>query len=115
MDALETGKFTYIAHPDLINFVGDRKVYCHHVRELCRAAKQSGTPLEINLLGLAYNRNYPNPVFWEVASEEGCSAVLGMDAHAPDHVLDVEPEQKALEMVKRLGLELLDTVPLKSL
>ena len=115
MDALETDVFTYIAHPDLINFVGDRKVYRHHVRELCRAAKQSGTPLEINLLGLAYNRNYPNPVFWEVAAEEGCSAILGMDAHAPNHVLDVEPEQKALEMVKRLGLELLDTVPLKSL
>lgn len=113
MDAMETGKFTYIAHPDLINFMGDCHVYRRHIRDLCRAAKESGTPLEINLLGLAYNKHYPNETFWEVAAEEGCPAVLGMDAHAPAQILDEEPEQKALQLVQRLGLELLDTVELK--
>lgn len=113
MDAMETGKFTYIAHPDLINFVGSSQTYRHYIRDLCRAAKQMGIPLEINLLGMAYGKHYPNERFWEVAAEEGCKAILGLDAHAPAHVSDMETEQKALQMVQRLGLELLDTSELK--
>jgi len=115
MDALETGKFTYIAHPDLINYVGDARIYRHHMRQLAIAAKQSGTPLEINLLGALYGKHYPNTAFWEIAAEEGCQAILGLDAHAPDHIMNPEAEQRALEMVQRLGLNLLDTVALRSI
>ena len=112
-DAMETGKITYIAHPDLINFVGDAKIYRKHIRDLCRVANETGTPLEINLLGLAYGRHYPNPLFWEVAAEEGCKAILGLDAHAPAHILNEESEKHALEMVRSLGINLQDTVELK--
>ena len=115
MDALETEKFTYVAHPDLINFVGDREIYRRHIRDLCRSVKQMGIPLEINLLGMAYNKHYPNEHFWEVAAEEGCKAILGLDAHAPKHILNLESEQWALQMVQRLGLELLETVELKQI
>ena len=114
-DAIETGKITYIAHPDLINFVGDQAVYRRHMRELCRAAKESGMPLEINLLGHAYNKHYPSERFWEVAAEEGCQVILGLDAHAPQHILNTESEQKMLQMVQRLGLELLDTIELRKI
>lgn len=114
-DALETGKITYIAHPDLLNYVGDKQIYRQHVRDLCRAAQQSGTPLEINFLGIATGRHYPNPYFWEVAAEEGCNVVFGMDAHAPDHILNPEPERKALEMVRYYGLNLLETVNLRQI
>lgn len=113
IDAMETEKITYIAHPDLINFVGDKQIYRRHIRDLCRAANQAGIPLEINLLGLAYGKHYPNEVFWKVAAEEGCRAVLGMDAHAPDHILNTESEKCALQMVRRLGLVLQDTVELR--
>ena len=115
IDAMGTGKITYIAHPDLLNFTGDANVYRRHVRDLCRAAKEMDIPLEINLLGMTYNRHYPNERFWEVAAEEGCKTILGLDAHAPEHVLDTEKEQRALEMVQRLGLELLETVELRSI
>lgn len=111
-DALETGKITYIAHPDLINFVGDRQIYRKHIRDLCRAVRQAGIPLEINLLGLGYGKHYPIELFWEVAAEEGCQTVLGLDVHAPAQILNMEPEHKALEMVQRLGLEVLETVEL---
>ena len=114
-DAMETGKITYIAHPDLINYVGDRNIYRHHMRDLCRAAKQSGTPLEINFLGMASGRHYPNEYFWEVAAEEGCSVVFGMDAHAPKHILNTQPEEKALNMVQQYGFELLETVAFKQI
>jgi histidinol-phosphatase (PHP family) len=112
-DAIETGKITYIAHPDLINFVGNPQSYRHYVRDMCREAKQSGTPLELNLLGLAYGKHYPNERFWEVAAEEGCQVILGLDAHAPAHILNQEAEARARNMVQQLGLELLDTVDLK--
>ncbi len=112
-EAMETGKFTYIAHPDVFHYVGDRKIYQRHMRDLCRTAKDTETPLEINLLGLVNGRHYPNEAFWEVAAEEGCPVILGMDAHAPKHILNREPEQNALELVQRLDLKLLDTVPLK--
>ena len=115
MDALETGKFTYIAHPDLLNFTGTRETYRKHMRDLCRAAQQSGTPLEINLLGLAYGKHYPSERFFEIAAEEGCPVILGLDAHAPSHVLKTEPEQKALEMAQRLGLKLVETVELRKI
>lgn len=113
MDAMETGKITYIAHPDLINFVGDKPTYRSHIRDLCRAANEMAIPLEINLLGMAYGKHYPNESFWEVAAEEGCKAILGLDAHAPDHILNPEPEKRALETVQRFGIDLLDTVELK--
>ena len=114
-DAMETGKITYIAHPDLIHYVGDHSIYRHHIRDLCRAAREMDIPLEINLLGMAYGKHYPNALFWEVAAEESCKAILGLDAHAPAHILNKEAETHALEMVQQLGIELLETVALRPL
>lgn len=113
MDALDTGKFTYIAHPDLLNFIGERNIYRKFMREMICAAKQSDTPLEVNLLGMASGRHYPNETFFEIAAEENCPVILGMDAHAPKHILNAELETRALEMVQRLGLTLLETADLR--
>lgn len=113
--AMETGKFTYIAHPDIYRFVGDRRAYLNQMRRICVASKQTNTPLEINLLGLAAHRNYPNPLFWEIASEEGCQVILGIDAHAPEEIADRKPEMMAMAMVREFGLHLLEAVPFKKL
>ena len=113
IDAMETGKITYVAHPDLINFVGDPKIYRSHIRQLLRAAREMDIPLEINLLGMGNSKHYPNERLWEIAAEEGCKAVLGLDAHAPDHIQNKHSEAKARDMVRRLDLRLLETVELK--
>ena len=105
-EALNTGFFTYFAHPDLIHFVGSDSVYAQEMRKLCRAAKRMETPLEINLLGIRDNRHYPNERFWQIAAEEGNTVILGSDAHSPRDVADPKSEQKALALVERLGLEL---------
>ena len=115
MDAMQTGLFTYFAHPDLIHFVGDEKIYREHMRGLCREAKSCGLPLEINMLGLWTGRHYPDLRFWELAAEEGCSVVIGCDAHAPEHLKQADAEEKAMEIVRRLDLSLLETVPLQKL
>lgn len=113
MQALETGLFTYFAHPDLIYFVGDVGVYRHHMRQLLRTANETETPVEINLLGIQSGRHYPNPVLWELAAEENCRVILGIDAHDPSFVLETQYEQKALELVKTYSLNLIDSVPLR--
>lgn len=112
IEAMYTGLFTYFAHPDLANFIGSPEVYRANMRRLCQAAKHCGLPLELNLLGLQGRRHYPNPLFWEVAAEEGCDVILGRDAHAPAHLLDTATEQEALQMIKNYGLHLLNHIDL---
>ena len=115
MDAMQTGLFTYFAHPDLIHFLGDDRIYRRHMRRLCQEAKSCGLPLEINMLGIWSGRNYPDTRFWELAAEEGCTVVIGCDAHAPEHLNRPDAEAKAMEIVNRYGLPLLETVPLQKI
>ena len=115
VEALQTGLFTYFAHPDLIRFTGDTAVYERQMRRLCRAAAETGTPLEINLLGLRTGRNYPDERFWRIAGEEGNTAVLGCDAHTPRDVLSPEAEAEARQLAERYSLPLLETVTLREL
>ena len=104
-DAMNTGKFTYFAHPDLIHFLGSTQLYLHHMRDICREANSCGVPLEYNLLGLSEGKHYPNIRFWEVAAEEGCDVILGRDAHRPDALLDEKYPKMAMETLRKLGLE----------
>ena len=114
-EALDTGLFSYVAHPDLIHFIGDEAVYREEMRRLCRAANETGTPLELNLLGIREDRHYPNEAFWRVAAEEGCRVILGCDAHRPADLLNTACEQQALQMASRLGLRLIETVSLRKI
>ena len=115
MEGLDTGKFTYLAHPDLFNFVGERSIYRRHMGQLCRFARQADIPLEINLLGIRSHRHYPNREFFALAAEEGCKVIFGLDAHAPQHITERESEAAATEMVRHFGLQLLETVELRPL
>ncbi len=113
--ALDTGLFTYLAHPDLLHFTGSAKTYARHMRPLCQAARQTSTPLELNFLGLSAGRHYPNPLFWELAAEEGCDVVFGIDAHTPEQIQNLQAEAAALEMAAYYHLNLLQTLPLRSI
>lgn len=112
MEAMQTGLFTYIAHPDLINFIGSDAVYTDWMRRLCKEAAGCGIPLELNFLGLNTGRNYPNRTFWEIAAEENCKTVFGCDAHTPDALLDTNIENQAISLANEFGLTVLETVPL---
>ena len=113
LDALDSGVFTYFAHPDLFCFEGDEAVYRAHVRLLCRRAIELNIPLEFNLLGLAEERHYPNPRFWRVAAEEGCPVILGCDAHSPEGTWDPALIARGEAMLQSFGITPLETVPLR--
>lgn len=111
---METGRYSFLAHPDLIHFVGGQAVYEREMRRLCRAANRCGLPLEINFLGLAEGRNYPDERFWPIAAAEGCAVVFGCDAHAPGQLADPATERRALDLVARYGLKLQQRIQLVS-
>jgi len=114
MEALNTGRFTYLAHPDLIHFTGDYTTYATHMRRLCRHAKNLNIPLEINFLGIAENRHYPNPFFWQIASEEGCDVIFGIDAHTPKAFQFENTLNKAQAIVDRYQLHLLEDIEFRN-
>jgi len=104
VEGINTGVFTYVAHPDVLKFFGNSKVYKTEMRRICEAAKAKDVPLEINLLGIRTDRHYPNPLFWEIAGEVGSPVTFGSDAHDPIDTYDGESVKKALKMVKKYGL-----------
>lgn len=104
IEGLKTGKFLYLAHPDLPNFTGDEAFYRQEMMRLCQAAKQLNVPLEYNLLGLAGGRNYPSNRFFKLAAAVGNQVVLGCDAHTPGMVAKPELLLKAEQNLAALGL-----------
>lgn len=112
---METGLFTYLAHPDFLNFAGDEKVYNKHMRRVCRVAREGGIPLEVNMLGLRQNRHYPSDRFFRLVAEEGCSVVIGADAHKPEQVCLPDNEAQAMEIVKRFDLKLITEPQLRKI
>ncbi len=109
-EAMNTGRFLYLAHPDLINYTGPEEIYDRHMRELCRQAKAHHLPLEINFLGLNENRNYPDQRFWKIVGEEQADVVFGVDAHHINTIHLPGCEERALKMVQKYGLHLLEDV-----
>ena len=113
--AMDTGLYTYMAHPDILNFVGPQKDYDEWMGLLIREAVDHSLPLEFNFLGYREGRNYPNRHFLELAAQAGAPMVLGCDAHCPEDLLVPETEQKAREILSSLGIRILDTVPLRQI
>jgi histidinol-phosphatase (PHP family) len=103
IEALKTNCFTYFAHPDMINFTGDKKIYLREMKKVCDVAKELDIPLEINLLGVLENRIYPNRSFFEMAAKNGNKFIFGADAHTPENVYNKDVILKAEEFASSVG------------
>ena len=113
--AMETGLFTYVAHPDILNYTGSTSVYNEWMGVLVREAANCGVPLEFNFLGFREGRNYPNRRFLELVAQAGLPMVLGCDAHQPEALKVPKVEAQVRGILAELGISVLDTVPLKKL
>ena len=110
--AIETEKFTCLAHPDVINFVGDEDFYLTEMSRLLEAVRIHNIPIEINTLGLASGRHYPNPKFWELASHCGVNAILGCDAHSPERVGDRDEIINSLRFADKYNINVIEDINL---
>lgn len=108
IEGLEKGVFTYLCHPDLVNHKGSEEVYIKEMTRLCEKAKELNIPLEYNMLGKYYGRNYPNKVFWNIAKKVGNTAVIGFDAHTPTFMLKTDLRDECVNELNKLGIKLLD-------
>jgi histidinol phosphate phosphatase HisJ family len=109
--AIDTGLYSYIAHPDLIYFDSNSKYYKEEITRLCQYASKHQMILEYNLNGILTKRNYPSNVFWEIAAKEGCLVIIGYDAHFPDTLKESAVHKKAVEYLNSLGMEIVEVIP----
>ena len=120
IEGMETGIYCCLAHPDLFMrsyFEWDR--HCTlTARHICRAAARLNIPLEYNIGYVAYNEahgltSYPCPDFWHIAANEGCTAIIGLDAHN-NHDLETDTYyNRALRELKELKIKVTDTLRMR--
>ena len=120
IEGLETGLYSYLAHPDL--FMRGRKVFDELAKEasyqICNYAKQHDVVLEYNLEGARISKEdhnvfYPYQAFWEIASEVGNKVIVGVDAHNPYSLERHDLYDAAMQNLKDLGLEIVTELPRK--
>lgn len=114
-EAIKTGVFSYIAHPDILGFTKDAALYQREMRRICLAARDENVPLEINFLGIRSGRIYPNELFWELAGETGAPVTFGFDAHTVADAADAASLPKAKALVKKYGLHYIGMPALRPL
>ena len=108
LEGLATGDFLYLAHPDMAGYnYSDEAIEREYLR-LCEGAKALDIPLEINLLGVRDHRWYPDERLFKIAAGVGNKVVFGLDAHTPEAFSHKRSVLQAEEMVKTLGLNLVE-------
>lgn len=127
-EALSTGLFTYVAHPDYF-MMGRRsfsKACDEAAHRIARASLQYDIPLEINLNGLSYGKKryqiddhieychpYPFKEFWQIIALYGCKVVFGYDAHSPLTLLERHREIEALNIIGDISVNLVEDIQLR--
>ena len=107
-EAMKTGLFDIVAHPDMYmqyrdSFTTDaqRRMFDEAsesaARKICETAADLGIPLEINLSNVSRNivmedgnYAYPHPLFWNIASEYDVKVLYGVDAHDPSQLTEMD-------------------------
>lgn len=118
IEGMESGLFAYMAHPDLFmrsypEFDKHCKLICRHI---CRTAARLNLPLEYNIGYEVENEirgkiGVPHPEFWKIAANEGCVAIIGLDAH-DNHCLESSVYyNRAVKSLGELGVKVIDTIP----
>ena len=112
---MKTGKFLYVAHPDMFRFEGDIDVYKREVIRLCKASLEFDMPLELNLLGIHAKRHYPREDFWKIAGEIGVKVIYGFDTHDIARAYDAASLEVAKELSGKYALKVIDEIELKEI
>ena len=110
IEGMETGLFSYLAHPDLIYYTGPDRIYKKYMTKIVEAAVELNVPLEVNLFGMIDHRNYPCDRFFSLAANSGARFVVGCDAHTSDMILNIEDVPELRRFLKRYDISIGDNV-----
>ena len=120
IEAIESGNFDYVAHPDLYMIAYRKWTEAAEktAHGICRAAEKMKIPLEINANGIrkTYERHpdwdrymYPYREFWEVAGQYNVKCIIGSDAH--DYkILEDKAMEDSRRFAEELGLSIIETI-----
>ena len=112
-EGLNTGLFSYLAHPDVLHFIGSDEVYEEYMTDLLSELKRLNLPAEFNFLGFSEHRYYPSERYLKIAEKVGNKIIFGIDAHNVSAIENVkQTERAALEFMKPYKLELTDKIKL---
>ena len=114
VEAIESGLFKYIAHPDIIlnSYTFRDEFIVEQMKRICEASERCHVPLEINLEGIKKQvkngwikeeRFYPYDFFWNIAKEYKIDVILGADVHHPEDLLD-DYDKYGYDIIKRFNL-----------
>ena len=113
--SLESGLFSFVAHPDLfcmgyLAWDGNAQACA---RDVLAAAAASGLPVEINGYGMRKPKvpgrggarfPYPHESFWDLARDYDIRVILSSDAHRPVDVAAGLGEGRAMAETRGLSL-----------
>lgn len=102
-NALDTGYFNMVAHPDIVNFTGDEALYTKYMKKLADRLKEEQIPIEINVNGFRELCNYPDRRFVKIGAENGNEFIIGVDAHNPENFHDLASYQGCIKMAEDFG------------
>ena len=102
-EALNTGYFNMMAHPDIFNFHGDPALYTKYMTMLIERLKQEKMPIEINVNGFRCECNYPDARFVELGAKNGNDFIIGVDAHNPEEYQDIASYEGCQKLAEKFG------------
>ena len=112
---LETGIYSYLAHPDLpLRGMDWDEGMRPGFERLCKYCADHDIPLEYNVLGMQVGRKmghegYPSDRFWKIAEKYRCQAIIGMDAHRTRD-LDRRLYDRARKRLERYDVQIVDSI-----
>ncbi|MBQ4066094.1 MAG: histidinol-phosphatase [Clostridia bacterium] len=110
VEALETGAFSYIAHPDIVGLDRKHPAFRREMKRILECSGRLGLPVEVNVLGIYRDRIYPCEEFLDLCRECGSRVILGIDAHLPEQFTDAPSIEKAYNLIEKYGLEVTETI-----
>ncbi len=113
-EGIDTGVFSYVAHPDLLKFTGNYSVFEKHYSRLIEHAVKMEIPLEINLLGIRAGRHYPDERFIKLCGEMGAPMCIGCDAHEPESAADITSFEKAAVFIEKYNVKYVENPVLRA-
>lgn len=118
MDALKTGYFNMLCHPEICfnNILNPSKEMYELLRPVIKLAKELNIPIELNANGIRkafteYNSlderyyRYPRIEFLKMVKEEGAPVIIGSDTHKVNYLHDWAVE-KAYQIAHHLELNI---------
>jgi len=112
-DGLNTGMFTFLAHPDLgvFGYAPGWDSECESImRQIFAECEKLDIPVEINGAGAFENRGYPGKEAFTLSKEYKLRYLINMDAHKPEY-LRKDHYRVPEKFAEGLGIEVMQTLP----